>query len=58
VIVRLEVTAALWEVVVGSLHPHQPGVSQVVVELVVDEVVVVGSLQPNQPGFDLISLDL
>lgn len=44
------------DVVVGSLHPNQPGVSQVVlvvitVELVVISIVlVIGSLQPNQPG--------
>ena len=46
-------------VVVGSLHPNQPGVSQVVVELVnvevdvvveTSEVVVVSSRHPHQPG--------
>ena len=43
--------------VVGSLHPNHPGVSQVVVVDVVDEVVavavvavVVSSKQPHQPG--------
>jgi hypothetical protein len=45
------------EVVVGSLQPHQPGVSQVVVDevVVVEVVVVVGSLQPNQPGYYTVS---
>jgi hypothetical protein len=50
-------------VVVGSLHPNQPGVLQVVVVAVTEGrvvvtvgagvavvVVVVGSLHPNQPG--------
>ena len=43
-------------VVVGSLHPNQPGVLQVVVVEVLDEdedvevVVVVWSRQPHQPG--------
>jgi hypothetical protein len=44
-------------VVVGSLHPNQPGVLQVVVVDVLDEddevvevVVVVSSRQPHHPG--------
>jgi hypothetical protein len=43
-------------VVVGSLHPNQPGVLQVVVDEVLDEdevvevVVVVSSRQPHHPG--------
>jgi hypothetical protein len=41
-------------VVVGSLHPNQPGVLQVVVVELVDEVVVifvvVSSRQPHHPG--------
>lgn len=42
-------------VVVLSLQPNQPGVSQVLVDVVVDVevlagVVVVGSLQPHHPG--------
>lgn len=52
------------EVVIGSLHPNQPGVLQVVEEswavfvdvavgvvvMVLLELVVASSLQPNQPG--------
>ena len=45
------------EVVVGSLHPNQPGVLQVevvavdvLVLILVFEVVVVSSRQPHQPG--------
>lgn len=58
---------AACEVVVGSLHPNQPGVSQVVVsfgvlvavwaeELLDTVVVVVSSLHPNQPGYVRVSL--
>lgn len=45
---------AVGMVVVGSLHPNQPGVSHVDVVVVDNEdvaaLVVVGSLHPNQPG--------
>lgn len=55
------------EVVVGSLQPNQPGVSQVVGELlkleltenvvvVVDVVVVVSSRHPNHPGVRQVSV--
>jgi hypothetical protein len=45
----------LLEVVVGSLHPNQPGVLHVVVvevleDEVVEVVVVVWSRQPHHPG--------
>lgn len=52
--------------VVLSLQPHQPGVSQVVdevvvvveLEVVVTDVVVVSSLQPNQPGVLQVEVEL
>jgi high-affinity Fe2+/Pb2+ permease len=57
---RVDVTAGAGNaivVVVGSLHPNQPGVLHVAdVDVLIDEVVVVvlvvviGSLHPNQPG--------
>lgn len=53
----------VWDVVIGSLHPNQPGVWHVVEEAsevlvavgmvllaLLDDVVVTSSLQPNQPG--------
>jgi hypothetical protein len=49
-------TAVPVEVVVGSLHPNQPGVLHVVVveilrdDEVVEVVVVVSSRQPHHPG--------
>jgi hypothetical protein len=49
-------TAVPTVVVVGSLHPNQPGVLQVVVvevlneDEVVEVVVVVSSRQPHHPG--------
>lgn len=59
VVMGLDVgVASTFDVVVGSLHPNQPGVSQVVVEVVsvvlvlvaVPVVVVLSSKQPHQPG--------
>lgn len=51
--------------VVLSLQPHQPGDSQVVLEVVVAElevvvtgVVVVSSLHPNQPGVLHVEVEL
>ena len=49
-------------VVVGSLHPNQPGISQVedelgeLLDVVVVEVVVVSSRQPHQPGVLQVSV--